>query len=377
MDKKIDADGTFSASQGHDRREGSGPLELAYLNLVRLKPGTVVNERYRLEKLIGQGGFGIVFEALDVTLNSWVAVKFLNPTLTGNEKKFLRVQREINLSRKISDERIIKIFSLESWQDIHFLVMERVAGRSLKYLLEEKGSLGWPEFTGIFLDILEAVAVLHGNGIVHRDLKPANILIDDARRVKILDFGLAKEVEDTEKTSTVGEIVGSPYYMSPEQIRGEAIGFPSDVYQLGLVLYRTLSGRHPFEQTSTMEVIFKQLNQRPELSAPQWNGLPRFLRFGLQKALEKSPDRRFRDAGAMADFFSRAKVSLWRRVHDGRSPWAAEMGSRPPCPGGRRRLDFPGDLRLARRPRAAPRRQPPRGPATASASACGKRTSRR
>ncbi len=200
------------------------------------------------------------------------------------------------------------------------------AGRSLKSLLEEKGRLGWPEFRGIFLDILEAVAVLHGNGIVHRDLKPANILIDDRQRVKILDFGLAKEVEDTEKTSTVGEIVGSPYYMSPEQIRGEAIGFPSDVYQLGLVLYRTLSGRHPFEQTSTMEVIFKQLNQRPELSAPQWSGLPRFLRFGLQKALEKSPGRRFPDAGAMAGFFRRGTVSLWRRVHDavrrGRLKWA-------------------------------------------------------
>ncbi len=131
---------------------------------------------------------------------------------------------------------------------------------------------------------------------------------------------------DTEKTSTIGEIVGSPYDMTPEQIRGEAIGFPSDVYQLGLVLYRTLSGRHPFEQTSTMEVIFKQLNQRPELSAPQWSGLPRFLRFGLQKALEKSPGRRFPDAGAMAGFFRRGTVSLWRQVHDavrrGRLKWA-------------------------------------------------------
>jgi tetratricopeptide (TPR) repeat protein len=97
--------------------------------------------------------------------------------------------------------------------------------------------------------------------------------------------------------------------MSPEQIRGETIGFPSDAYQLGLVLYRTLSGRHPFEQTSTMEVIFKQLNQRPELSATQWSGLPRFLRFGLEKALEKSPARRFSDAGAMATFFKAGKMS--------------------------------------------------------------------
>ncbi len=307
-------DGTFSSEAGRDHREGSGPLELAYLNLVKLKPGTVVNGRYRLEKLIGQGGFGIVFEALDETLGSRVAVKFLNPRLTGNVKKFLRVKREINLSRRISDERIIKVFSLESWRDIHFLVMELAAGTSLKSFLEEKCLLTWPEFKDVFLDITEAVAVLHDSGIVHRDLKPANILIDERRRVKILDFGLAKEVEDEEKTSTAGEIVGSPYYMSPEQIRGQEIGFASDVYQLGLVLYRTLSGRHPFENPSTMEVIFKQLNQRPEPPAPATGGLPRFLRHGLDKALEKSPARRFRDAGAMARFFRREKVSWLQRL---------------------------------------------------------------
>ncbi len=308
------ADGTFSREAGRDRRERSGPLELAYLNLVRLKPGTVVNGRYRLGKLIGQGGFGIVFEALDATLGSRVAVKFLNPKLTGNERKFLRVKREINLSRRISDERIIKVFSLESWRDIHFLVMELAAGRSLKSLLDEKCLLSWPEFKGVFLDMAEAIAVLHENGIVHRDLKPANILIDERQRVKILDFGLAKEVEDEEKTSTVGEVVGSPYYMSPEQIRGGAIGFPSDVYQLGLVLYRVLSGRHPFEHPSTMEVIFKQLNQRPEPPVLATGGLPRFLRLGLDKALEKSPGRRFRDAGAMARFFRGEKVSWMQRL---------------------------------------------------------------
>ena len=306
------ADGTFSSEAVPDQREKSGPLELSYLNLVKLKPGTVVNGRYRLEELIGQGGFGIVFEALDTTLGSRVAVKFLNPRLTRNERKFLRVKREINLSRRISDERIIKVFSLESWRDIQFLVMELAAGRSLKSLLEEKCLLSWPEFKGIFLDIVEAIAVLHDNGIVHRDLKPANILIDEQRRVKILDFGLAKEVEDEEKTSTAGEIVGSPYYMSPEQIRGQDIGCASDVYQLGLVLYRALSGSHPFEHPNTMEVIFKHLHQRPEPPELSTGGLPRFLRHGLDKALEKSPGRRFRDAGAMARFFRREKVS-WRQ----------------------------------------------------------------
>jgi len=305
---------TYSGGAGHEEREPSGPLELAYLNLVRLKSGTLINGRYRLERLVGQGGFGIVFEALDETLGARVAVKFLNPRLTRNERKFLRVRREINLSRRISDERIIKVFSLESWREIQFLVMELAAGVSLRSLLEEKILLPWPEFKRIFLDIVGAVAVLHENGIVHRDLKPANILIDERQRVKILDFGLAKEVDDAERTSTVGEIVGSPHYMSPEQIRGLDAGFASDVYQLGLVLYRTLTGRHPFEHPSTMEVIFKQLHQRPEPLSLAKKGTPRLLRLGLAKALEKSPGRRFRDAGAMARFFGKERVSWPQRL---------------------------------------------------------------
>ncbi|MBU4404131.1 MAG: serine/threonine protein kinase, partial [Acidobacteria bacterium] len=323
MDKSKE---TFVFSIEHDQREGSGPQELAYLNLVKLAAGTVINGRYRLEKLIGQGGFGIVFAALDLTLNSRLAVKFLNPRLAKNEKKFLRVKREINLSRQISDTRIIKIFSLEMWQGIHFLVMELAAGQSLKFHLKEKGQYSWPQFKNTFLQILEAVEVLHRHGIVHRDLKPANILIADEQKIKILDFGLAKAVDDIAKTSTVGEVVGSPYYMSPEQIRGETVDCRSDVYQLGLILYRALSGRHPFEHTSTMEVIFRQLNQRPEPIAAAGLNVPRFLRFGLEKALEKSKARRFRDAGAMVHFFQRERLTrLSKLLHSlGRRPvkWA-------------------------------------------------------
>lgn len=323
MDK---SEKTFGFTIGPGSDEGSGPQELAYLNLVKLAAGTVINGRYRLEQLIGQGGFGIVFAALDLTLNSRLAVKFLNPRLAKNEKKFLRVKREINLSRQISDTRIIKIFSLEMWQGIHFLVMELAAGQSLKFHLKEKGQYSWPQFKNTFLQILEAVEVLHRHGIVHRDLKPANILIADEQKIKILDFGLAKAVDDIDKTSTVGEVVGSPYYMSPEQIRGETVDCRSDVYQLGLILYRALSGRHPFEHTSTMEVIFRQLNQRPEPIAAAGINLPRFLRFGLEKALEKSKARRFRDAGAMVHFFQRERLTrLSRLLHSlGRRPvkWA-------------------------------------------------------
>ncbi|MBN1196327.1 MAG: serine/threonine protein kinase [Candidatus Aminicenantes bacterium] len=301
---------------GGDRdRAGMSRLELVYLNLVKLNPGTVINGRYRIERLVGKGGFGIVFDVYDITLGTRVAIKFLNPELTQEDKKFLRVKREINIARKISDERIIKVFSLESWRGVHFLVMELVSGRSLKTILEEKCPWTWTEFKSIFISILEAAAVLHRNGIVHRDLKPANILIDEKKRIKILDFGLAKEIMDMDKTSTVGEIVGSPYYMSPEQIRGDTISYASDVYQLGLVLYRVLTNRHPFESTSTMEMISKQLAKKADPPKVNRDDLPRFLSIGIEKSLEKVPERRFRDAEAMAQFFRKEKASLTHRLH--------------------------------------------------------------
>lgn len=299
---------------GERDRAGMSRLELVYLNLVKLNPGTMINGRYRIENLIGKGGFGIVFDVYDTTLSTRVAVKFLNPELTKEDKKFLRVKREVNIARKISDERIIKVFSLESWRGIHFLVMELVSGRSLKTILEEKCPWTWTEFRRIFMAVLEAVAVLHRNGIVHRDLKPANILIDEKMHIKILDFGLAKEIMDMDKTSTVGEIVGSPYYMSPEQIRGDTISYASDVYQLGLVLYRVLTDRHPFESASTMEMISKQLAKNPDPPEVKKGGLPRFLYIGIEKSLEKVPERRFRDAGAMAQFFRKEKASLAHRL---------------------------------------------------------------
>ena len=161
--------------------------------------------------------------------------------------------------------------------------MELAPGRSLKSILAEKGQYGWTELKEIFLQILETVEVLHQNGIVHRDLKPANILVEGKQGIKILDFGLAKELLDTDKTSTVGEIVGSPFYISPEQIPRRSHRLPVRRLPASAILYRALAGCHPFEHTSTMEVTFKQLNQRPESLTAITGGLPRFLSFGLKR----------------------------------------------------------------------------------------------
>ena len=283
--------GSGSADSGDkpDPWASSGATEpqVRYLNLPRLEKGSVINDRYRVEKLIGRGGFGMVFAGYDLTLKTEVALKFFDPESLRDEKKFLRVQREINLARKISDPRIVRIYSLEKGSGIWFMVMELVRGATLKDKLKAGGRFTWEEFQPVFSEILKGVASLHGQGIIHRDLKPSNIMVDAEGGVRILDFGLAKEIADLEKTSSIGEIVGSPFYLSPEQIQGLDLDEASDIYQLGILLYQSLTGAYPFADTSTMGLVLMHLNHPPDRIAARGIKVPAVVEFVVAKALAK------------------------------------------------------------------------------------------
>jgi serine/threonine protein kinase len=288
----------------------SGEYRIDYINVLRMESGTIINGRYEIVRKIGKGGFGIVFEAIDLTLKTRLALKFFDPEMTRNEKKLYRVKREINIARKITDDRIVKIFSLEKWNNIYFMVMELVEGKSLEVFLKEKKILHWGEFKDIFLEILEAVSVLHRNEIIHRDIKPSNIILTRENKIKILDFSLSKEISDREMTSSIGEIVGSVHYISPEQIQPQRsdIDFRSDIYQLGIILYRALSGIHPFEDSNTMEMLLKHLQEKPAKISLGEGKLPKFIEFGMGKALEKKRELRFGSIGEMLIFFKKEKI---------------------------------------------------------------------
>ncbi len=311
------------ATLPHDpsRSEGLEPgadLQVRYLNLAKLGSGTVINGRYRIERLIGQGGFGMVFAACDLTLKVPAALKFFDPQSLRDEKKFLRVQREINLSRRISDPRIVKIFSLENWSGIWFMAMELVQGRNLKERLKESGPFRWEEFRPLFLEILRGVGSLHEQGIIHRDLKPSNIMVDTEGKIKILDFGLAKEIGDLEKTSSIGEIVGSPYYLSPEQIQGLELDEASDIYQLGILLYQALTNAYPFPDTTTMNLVLMHLSHPPDRVAARGANVPAVVEYTVARALAKKPRDRFGGAAAMSDCLRKGSTplshSLARRI---------------------------------------------------------------
>jgi serine/threonine protein kinase/tetratricopeptide (TPR) repeat protein len=286
-----------------------------YFHLKHLEPGTIINNKYRIDDLIGEGGFGIVFRAFDLELKMEVALKFLAPQNTNDSRKFIRVQREIKISRRISDNRLVRIFSLEKWHSIYFLVMEYIKGSTLKALIQEKGRLSWREFREFYIQILEAMRSLHKAGIIHRDLKPGNIIIMPEGRIKILDFGLSKDLSDIEKTSSIGEVVGTPRYMSPEQIYGQEIDLRSDIFQLGLILYKTLSGSHPFGNSSTIETLVKHVKERHQKISTNGIKIPKYVEYVIEKSLEKKRNMRFRSIQEMLPILKRGKVPLVKRIY--------------------------------------------------------------
>ncbi|MEN8222053.1 MAG: protein kinase [Acidobacteriota bacterium] len=273
--------------------------------------GQIINSRYRIIENIGSGGFGNVFRAEDILLKKDVALKFLDSGIRKDRKKFIRVKREINTSQKISDERIVKIFDLDYINDTPFLIMEYIKGENFKKYLKRKGPLSWKEFRPLYLEILKGVRSLHEKNIIHRDLKPSNIIVTAEEKIKIIDFGLSKELGDKEKTSSVGEMIGSPRYMSPEQIKGGDIDCFSDIYQMGLILYYFLSpAKEDAHNSSTIEQLLSRINLDPRKNYNPGTKIPGFLKFGIFKALESDKKQRFRSVEEMIRYFNSGKISF-------------------------------------------------------------------
>ncbi len=225
-----------------------------------------LDQRYIDRQELGQGGMGKVFVALDQMLDKRVAIKLLHGDV--DSRAVVRFQQEAKVLSKLSHKYIVKIMDFYySKNGQLFLVMEYIEGSSLESELEEKERLAPEEALRIAIQLSQALSHAHSQGIVHRDLKPANVMIDTQRNAKILDFGIAKLISGSEIFGTLtkaGQLIGSPMYMSPEQLRGEIANEVSDVYGLGLLIYTMIAGKPPFDDSNLM----KSLQQRIELSPP-------------------------------------------------------------------------------------------------------------
>lgn len=271
-----------------------------------LAPGTVITETYSIEEVIGEGGMGVVYRAHDHALDRKVAVKALHPNLLGDRDICRRFKREADVMRRWHHENAVTVYDFVETDEVLAIVMEHVAGgRTLEdYLVEWGGPLPFGEIQRIFTGVLNAVEHAHAHGIVHRDLKPQNILLADADAEhgpvpKVVDFGIAKVLEGTKYTVT-GTLLGTTHYMSPEQIASpELVDRRSDIYSLGVSLYRAATGRMPFDSDSHFAVMMAQVNQVPALPSQFRPGIPEALEQLIVDTLAKQRDERPADCAAL------------------------------------------------------------------------------
>jgi serine/threonine-protein kinase len=276
-----------------------------------VKPGDVLGGKFRIERVLGQGGMGVVVEAFHLQLEQRVALKFLLPGALAFPETVARFAREARAAAKIRSEhvaRVIDVGSLDTGSP--YIVMEYLEGQDLSQLLRARGSVSVPEATAFVLQACEALAEAHAAGIVHRDLKPANLFLarypDGTPCVKILDFGISKITggssgRDFDMTRTTA-ILGSPFYMSPEQMRStRAVDTRADIWALGVILYELVSGRVPFDADTMPQLCGMVLQEAPApLTGLSQTGFAAFERVVL-RCLEKDTGARYQSVAELAE----------------------------------------------------------------------------
>ena len=259
----------------------------------------LLNNRYRLLSIIGEGGMATVYQAQDIMLGRTVAVKVLDESRASDEAFLARFYREAQAAANLDHPNIVSVYDIGQDGNRHYIVMEYVEGRNLKELILESAPFPFERALAVAIQVCTAVGAAHKAGLVHCDVKPQNILITTDGRLKVTDFGIARALTSAPVVEG-GEIWGTPDYLSPEQAAGERLGPSSDVYSIGVVMYEMLTGYLPFEAESGMAMALKHLREEPtpvnELNPRVPPGLARIV----HKVLAKEPSARYRTASQLA-----------------------------------------------------------------------------
>jgi Tol biopolymer transport system component len=291
-----------------------------------LRPGATLSH-YQIVERIGRGGMGTVYLARDTRLGRDVAIKVVNAEIASDEDRLARFRREATIVAALNHPGIVVIHDTGLEEGISYFVTEFVDGVSLRTRLREEGGLGYRRVIDIGAQIADALGAAHALGIMHRDLKPENVMLTRQGRAKLLDFGLAKSPESdgghdvtrTELHTEAGVVMGTVGYMSPEQVRGEALDARSDIFSLGILLYEMLTGSRPFEGATTADVVSAVLRADPP-ALP--DSVPAGLRTIVQRCLNSQRSERFQSASDLA--------FALRSVTGGTAPVPA-VGARSPA----------------------------------------------
>jgi CHASE2 domain-containing sensor protein len=254
---------------------------------------------YRIVSLIGRGGMGVVYQAVQLTLDRPVALKLIDPAHADDEEFRARFVRESHVAASLEHPHVIPVYEAREDGGLLFIAMRLVRGPSLADLFAAEAPLVPVRAVALVSQIASALGAAHARGLVHRDVKPANILLYERDHAYLTDFGVSHELE-SEGLTGVGERLGTVDYMAPEQCRGERVGPAADIYSLGCVLYEALTGRAPYPAASEAARIAAHLHDPPPSASAHWPAVPVALDAVIIKALDKDPARRFVSAAALA-----------------------------------------------------------------------------
>jgi len=260
-----------------------------------LTTGVTFAKRYQIIEELGKGGMGRVYKAVDTKIKEKVALKLIKPEIASDKKTLERFGNELRIARKIVHKNVGRMYDINEHQGTHYISMEYVSGQDLKDFIRQSGRMGVGTAILIIKQVCEGLSEAHKLGVVHRDLKPGNIMIDREGKVRIMDFGIARSLKEKGLTDA-GVMIGTPEYMSPEQVEGKEVDPRSDIYSLGIILYEMITGRVPFEGDTPFSIGIKHKSETPKDPRELNSQIPEDLSHIILKCLEKDKEKRYQSA---------------------------------------------------------------------------------
>ncbi|HEX7184379.1 MAG TPA: protein kinase [Thermoanaerobaculia bacterium] len=260
-----------------------------------ISPGALMGQRFEILSVLGAGGMGVVYKARDRELDDLVALKMLKREAVGDRGQLDRLKSELKLARKITHPNVLRTHDFGEIDGMPFISMEYVRGVTLRYLLDQTKRLPYSAGLRLAKQLCAGLGAAHAVGVMHRDIKPENLILEPTGNAKLMDFGIARPIKRMEAGQTeAGFIVGTPLYLSPEQLEGQEVDARADIYSTGVVLYEIFSGELPFNAPSAVEIMLKHLREPAPSPRTHWPEMPPKLEAIILRCLEKSPEARYR-----------------------------------------------------------------------------------
>jgi serine/threonine-protein kinase len=271
------------------------PTKALKTPIKELTRGTTFASRYEIIEKLGKGGMGKVYRVEDKKIKEEVALKLIEPEIASDKKAIKRFSNELKMARKIAHRNVCKMYDLGEEKGTHYITMEFVPGEDLKSFIRRSGQLTVAKSISIAKQVCEGLSEAHNLGVVHRDLKPSNIMIDKEGNARIMDFGIARSLQ-AKGITRAGVMIGTPEYMSPEQVDGKEADQCSDIYSLGVVMYEMITGKLPFKGDSTLSIALKHKSEKPQDPREINPQIPENISRLIMRCLEKDREMRYQTA---------------------------------------------------------------------------------